>query len=172
MTSWPGPAFSPLFIGEVSSTPFCIHYDHGGHRFQSPLHRGSLFNPQVLTATDSAVASFQSPLHRGSLFNDNSTADNKRDFFTFSPLFIGEVSSTHTERIAAQPELVLSVPSSSGKSLQQEECIAAFTASEIFQSPLHRGSLFNALPSSQGRMDSKTFSPLFIGEVSSTPLAP
>ncbi len=41
----PPTAFSPLFIGEVSSTAHFVGRDCADfHPFQSPLHRGSLFN--------------------------------------------------------------------------------------------------------------------------------
>src|SRR5579875_3314436 len=134
--------FSPLFIGEITSTP----------RFFSARPRFQLF---------------QSPLHRGNHFNDG--------------LNRAVVSQTK-----------ISVPSSSGKSLQPEAVSGAEMICEPFQSPLHRGNHFNALllrekilrriisvPSSSGkslqprpeysfRYIPDNFSPLFIGEITST----
>src|SRR6266568_4190527 len=64
------------------------------------------------------IVVFQSPLHRGSLWNRRGLNPVTMAVFTFSPLFIGEVSGT--ERI-------------------HSPCMLEF----IFQSPLHRGSLWN-----------------------------
>src|SRR5271157_2391929 len=61
----------------------------------------------------------------------------------FSPLFIGEVSSILARTSAASPPITLSVPSSSGKSLQYNRDANALDGVPDFQSPLHRGSLFN-----------------------------
>src|SRR5437868_10903642 len=60
---------------------------------QSPLHRGGLFNLAVLIATTMAA-------------------------FSLNPLFIGEVSSTLRCRVLIQALLYVSIPSSSGRSLQ------------------------------------------------------
>src|SRR5271157_4614471 len=85
-----GP-FSPLFIGEVSLTR---HHGEQQPRlsvFQSPLHRGGLFNGQRV-AHHPPRHPFQSPLHRGGLFNAGDHA-------------------------GAWAIYILSVPSSSGRSL-------------------------------------------------------
>src|SRR6266704_1374851 len=61
---------------------------------------------------------FQSPLHRGSLWNKPTRKPRYTFHFSFSPLFIGEVSGTHElGRVNARLD--------------------------AFQSPLHRGSLWN-----------------------------
>ena len=110
--------------------------------FQSPLHRGILFNDVELAHIESKGMNFQSPLHRGILFNgtpsqyrginfvlsvpssSGNTLQRKRVAriitlqSAFSPLFIGEYSST-------QP------------------CGGLHESSVHFQSPLHRGILFN-----------------------------
>ena len=52
--------FSPLFIGEVSSTIVSHNLPGMLQDFQSPLPRGSLFNNAEL-AGDVAVSVFQSP---------------------------------------------------------------------------------------------------------------
>jgi len=87
--------FSPLFIGELSSTTCDYCRCKCVARFQSPLHRGTLFNdaggiavgerrlgfsPLFIGELSSTVSrspavagsnSFQSPLHRGTLFNSS-----------------------------------------------------------------------------------------------------
>src|SRR5205823_1686547 len=67
-------AFSPLFIGEGSGTfrPFVIGQD---------------------------VLDFQSPLHRGRLWNDNSYTHSCASSLAFSPLFIGEGSGTRDDSV-------------------------------------------------------------------------
>ncbi len=188
--------FSPLFIGELSSTRNAVAQHRKRGRFQSPLHRGTLFNSSncakitsgsryfsplfigELSSTDHGRAgrrltwSFQSPLHRGTLFNGSCGGGGGGGSYShFSPLFIGELSSTcHAERSEASQHLG-------------------------FQSPLHRGTLFNrhgrgfrghalnhiSVPSSSGNSlqplrtceaswigSFQDFSPLFIGELSST----
>src|SRR5579875_4100099 len=85
--------------------------------FQSPLHRGNHFNEAVGLLVSLGIE-FQSPLHRGNHFN-------------VFPLDDG----IHPHKI--------SVPSSSGKSLQ-------------------------LLYSHDGRSRDANFSPLFIGEITST----
>jgi len=61
---------------------------------------------------------FQSPLHRGTLFNGGERAVGEIIETSFSPLFIGALSSTQFD-----PEFLLDP--------------------DKFQSPLHRGTLFN-----------------------------
>ena len=84
--------FSPLFIGESSLTPARRQQPPARWLFQSPLHRGVLFNridrplldflkhfsplfigESSLTCDNGkdyrALLLFQSPLHRGVLFN-------------------------------------------------------------------------------------------------------
>ncbi len=184
--------------------------------FQSPLHRGRLFN-DATNLYLVASAAFQSPLHRGRLFNYPCTfrismvqpplsvpsSSGKAlqhapphakppSGLSFSPLFIGEGSSTSTCRSASQALSALSVPSSSGKALQPLDKNPAYMPQRNFQSPLHRGRLFNVehdldgvrnrvfqSPLHRGRLfnskvsqaipeQSPAFSPLFIGEGSST----
>src|SRR5579885_2711978 len=84
--------FSPLFIGEITSTPLMDGSDKIWIKFQSPLHRGNHFNATLLNPilpTDK----FQSPLHRGNHFNTSPDGN----------VFIAKA---------------ISVPSTSGKSLQ------------------------------------------------------
>src|SRR5437868_5667876 len=137
-----GATFNPLFIGEVFQPLRPRAFALNGVRFQSPLHRGSLFNSalnhgQHLLRSVSIPSSsgrslqqtpgdlslsfaqtFQSPLHRGGLFN----------------LFK----------------------------------VKSFLFLLVSQSPLHRGGLFNLLSGSSSKEGSACLNPLFIGEVSST----
>ncbi len=110
-------SFSPLFIGEDSSI-------------------------QSTRTHSMAYGNFQSPLHRGRLFNDVAGAE------------LGGL-------------YVLSVPSSSGKTLQWRGLRRSSLHLRTFQSPLHRGRLFNMERASFGNLPSSAFSPLFIGEDSS-----
>jgi len=160
---------------------------------------------------------FQSPLHRGMLFNTSCSTRAARHRSYFSPLFIGECSSTICAAWWVLAMSLISVPSSSGNALQRSrhckprwmttnfsplfigECSSTtqplprrMTNETEFQSPLHRGMLFNtARPLVQRRSKSFQsplhrgmlfndvlpasgphlrchFSPLFIGECSST----
>src|SRR5581483_3645300 len=134
--------FSPLFIGEYSATIEEIGDTAAGALFQSPLHRGILCNvhPIVKVWVDPAP---------------------------FSPLFIGEYSATGGSFRGIKAAERLSVPSSSGNTLQRHG------------SPRTHGQLQLSVPSSSGNtlqlqaaMDAtfgiKAFSPLFIGEYSAT----
>ena len=107
---------------------------------------------------------------------------------SFSPLFIGEVSSTpkpdrlgfgcsylsvpsssgrSLQHFDVPVEVItshmLSVPSSSGRSLQRRKEEAPRSTSHTFQSPLHRGGLFNFKKGGRMPQHLNTFSPLFIG---------
>src|SRR5579884_3369851 len=90
---------------------------------------------------------FQSPLHRGNHFNRGDIFTGMSKTLNFSPLFIGEITSTVCLKAFKTALSIISVPSSSGKSLQ----------------PHHHRSL---------RYGLLHFSPLFIGEITSTPVTP
>ncbi len=139
----PCSSFSPLFIGEVSSTLQCRRLPRGLYGLSVPSSSGKSLQPEHRTSVDSARRAFQSPLHRGSLFNNASSAVRSLMSKPFSPLFIGEVSST----------------------LERPHWLGLGT---LFQSPLHRGSLFNVTGTGVNFWTKVAFSPLFIGEVSST----
>jgi len=133
--------FSPLFIGELSSTPHAGAGKARAHAFQSPLHRGTLFNYQMSAAVGRGFV-FQSPLHRGTLFNGRRP----------NPCFCcGAVS----------------VPSSSGNSLQLNPAPAELAGCAGF-SPLFIGELSSTKASAFRVYLTPCFSPLFIGELSST----
>ena len=161
-------------------------------RFQSPLHRGRLFNRLEEFHHRLRRLGFQSPLHRGRLFNegmdfgasglspafsplfigeDSSTISSSRIMAQkprpFSPLFIGEDSSTCTSSWLRTHELDFQSPLHRGRLFNlasSDPCRLRYS----FQSPLHRGRLFNAARQSRRAQASRSFSPLFIGEDSST----
>ena len=109
--------FSPLFIGESSLTLHAIGMSRPARCNFSPLFIGesSLTQPGRRQAARSAA--FQSPLHRGVLFNRAGAATFKRSINDFSPLFIGESSLTGQTWSAWQVIDSISVPSSSGSPL-------------------------------------------------------
>jgi len=185
--------FSPLFIGELSSTHQlgCGRQRH--HRF-SPLFIGELSSTISETAFGAGHSSFQSPLHRGTLFNSDENFGLPGRPQGFSPLFIGELSSTRallrfptllssfqsplhrgTLFNAAcsgphNPRPWVSVPSSSGNSLQRRRPGSGRSGRAGF-SPLFIGELSSTLLVTSFGYGSLCFSPLFIGELSSTALA-
>ncbi len=215
---WPPPAvtFSPLFIGEGSSTNSRWIPRFASMSFQSPLHRGRVFNkrwyhwlvPSLFLSVPSSSGkglqrsprwaarcgkeSLSVPSSSGKgLQRDQRLAAQPRQE-AFSPLFIGEGSSTPVTRTFSEAAGELSVPSSSGKGLQPAPGAAgahppaAFSPLFIgegsstihiliaqrdgfaFQSPLHRGRVFNWSAIRWAAKKRSTFSPLFIGEGSST----
>src|SRR5436853_4863014 len=85
-----------------------------------------------------------------------------------NPLFIGEVSSTRVCLVPLQCGVRVSIPSSSGKSLQLALRNLERRAGCRSQSPLHRGSLFNGGEVAYYNCTVLRLNPLFIGEVSST----
>src|SRR5581483_10261928 len=111
--------FSPLFIGEYSAT-----------------NMGASIAPWVAHA-------FQSPLHRGILCNRGAVFVDPTEVVAFSPLFIGEYSATAAASLRAAESAHLSVPSSSGNTLQREPDYVLHSSPGSFQSPLHRGILCN-----------------------------
>ena len=133
--------------------------------FQSPLHRGSLWN-RLQNKNRERRGFFQSPLHRGSLWNNFSgMLPQGLDYFQ-SPLHRGSLWNPRPRHANARSNL-LSVPSSSGKSL------------ELPTSPHFERKYRLSVPSSSGKsLEPRarlilqncdlTFSPLFIGEVSGT----
>src|SRR5581483_4383360 len=111
------------------------------------------------------------PLHRGRVFNlraDRQAVVGGRRL---------SVPSSSGKGLQLDPllsvrwgQIILSVPSSSGKGLQlSRETSVTVSLSQYFQSPLHRGRVFNeGFRAKRGR-PRLPFSPLFIGEGSSTP---
>src|SRR5579883_3028370 len=85
--------FSPLFIGEITSTLNYFRFVFNHLVFQSPLHRGNHFNNSSYP-NEPALTIFQSPLHRGNHFNIYEPKGREEARRNFSPLFIGEITST------------------------------------------------------------------------------
>ncbi len=135
---------SPLHRGRVFNNLHKSPQYQGVLDFQSPLHRGRVFNVLAADAETDETATFQSPLHRGRVFNSRGAAGRPqpallsvpsssgkglqrhcrefapiRDSRAFSPLFIGEGSSTYKLMMFTRTIYHLSVPSSSGKGLQR-----------------------------------------------------
>src|SRR5581483_5440719 len=136
--------------------------------FQSPLHRGRVFNDCGERLAPFIHLSFQSPLHRGRVFNRSALCACSRESLKLS---VPSSSGKGLQPSAAwipKTRSSLSVPSSSGKGLQRR----AFTVQGVhahFQSPLHRGRVFNMTKEiDDDARENNTFSPLFIGEGSST----
>src|SRR5581483_6580743 len=83
--------------------------------------------------------------------------------------FIGEYSATIAGSKGRKRSPRLSVPSSSGNTLQHR-LLASQIAMSLFQSPLHRGILCNGYSAGGKALESAAFSPLFIREYSATRL--
>src|SRR5579884_3590608 len=136
------PDFSPLFIGEITSTRCATHQTTTILRFQSPLHRGNHFNvrlscspirnPGISVPSSSGKSlqrrrwpwrwsyrpPFQSPLHRGNHFNVRlSVKDFNKDLISV-PSSSGKSLQRRGARQSSGGNHI-SVPSSSGKSLQR-----------------------------------------------------
>ena len=209
-------SFSSLFIGKDSSTSATRCADFCDVVLSVPSSSGRTLQlgegVEVWEAEDLSVPSssgrtlqrwparhqsleslhFQFPLHREGLFNLRRLLFAGGVNMTFSSLFIGKDSSTMKKRNPAGSRLVLSVPSSSGRTLQQFSQTSCLLLNRLFQFPLHREGLFNrqtivrnsrgsslSVPSSSGRTlqpesvarrgsPTFTFSSLFIGKDSST----
>ncbi len=160
--------FSPLFIGEVSSTGTAKAGGPDNRAFQSPLHRGSLFNENMMPRnTDRASISVPSSSGK-SLQPYQRAVEEEMEFLFQSPLHRGSLFNLAGYSWLVGARNYISVPSSSGKSLQRGKPGLGLPGSCPFQSPLHRGSLFNGLFMDASGMAITYFSPLFIGEVSST----
>ncbi len=135
--------FSPLFIGELSSTNMMISRGSMPGKISVPSSSGNSLQLLRKDSKEPIQLIFQSPLHRGTLFNQKRSSPWKGCVRHFSPLFIGELSSTQSEKFLAGEE-------------------------RTFQSPLHRGTLFNVFFQALTWAHKCDFSPLFIGELSST----
>ena len=136
-------SFSPLFIGEYSSTLHSSITAPAHHDFQSPLHWGILFNTGGYVGAAETLA-LSVPSSLGNTLQQPEAPATAPKAATFSPLFIGEYSSTRRSGMFSLPPPALSVPSSLGNTLQQ------------------------VLQSACERLRKSPFSPLFIGEYSST----
>jgi len=135
-------------------------------QFQSPLHRGTLFNK--LAAKPAATpCQFQSPLHRGTLFNAGNHRSGRELHAFQSPLHRGTLFNRRQTKYL-HPLAYVSVPSSSGNSLQRFAQPAIRLPVQRF-SPLFIGELSSTKRRACFHSAWTCFSPLFIGELSSTP---
>ena len=187
-----GDPFSPLFIGEDSSTAGTTNAGALRSALSVPSSSGKTLQRFTLPAPYANSSTFfQSPLHRGRLFNlKRDEGCNRRPILSvpsssgktlqhgcgcivnfsgnaFSPLFIGEGSSTTGTWLASSPYQVLSVPSSSGKALQRFWRSHCGWRSYPF-SPLFIGEDSSTTQVRVTQDCVTPFSPLFIGEGSST----
>ena len=134
---------NPLFIGEVSSTVPLSPHPEARISVSIPSSSGKSLQLKRLVTNGHLVLESQSPLHRGSLFNKREFLRGMLKARCLNPLFIGEVSSTHGALDPVEGAVWVSIPSSSGKSLQLGSVSYPYCAGYESQSPLHRGSLFN-----------------------------
>src|SRR5579884_854492 len=87
------PDFSPLFIGEITSTRCATHQTTTILRFQSPLHRGNHFNVR-LSCSPIRNPGISVPSSSGKSLQRLGRYLNVTLQAYFSPLFIGEITST------------------------------------------------------------------------------
>ena len=112
-----------------------------GSRFQSPLHRGALFNERERRCAAWAKRYF-SPLFIGEPSSTAAGDDDVNKTYLFqSPLHRGALFNLYTPAQAIDLYSI-SVPSSSGSPLQPSQHQYSNHVTR-FQSPLHRGALFN-----------------------------
>ncbi len=163
-------AFSPLFIGEGSSTMFCCTSACARSGFQSPLHRGRVFNAHSPFFALGIVRLLSVPSSSGKGLQLIYQPRRVHQFWRLSvPSSSGKGLQQSQVSRSARRRDGLSVPSSSGKGLQQRllgwgssafhsfsplfigegsstsEMSDEFRAPMNFQSPLHRGRVFNLL---------------------------
>src|SRR5581483_4332652 len=159
---------SPLFIGEGSSTMFCCTSACARSGFQSPLHRGRVFNAHSPFFALGIVRLLSVPSSSGKGLQLIYQPRRVHQFWRLSvPSSSGKGLQQSQVSRSARRRDGLSVPSSSGKGLQQRllgwgsSAFHSFsplfigegssTASvglgkfcvPFFQSPLHRGRVFN-----------------------------
>ena len=136
-----GPHFSPLFIGELPSTQHSRSIANYGSAFQSPLHRGTPFNVPKGRRGDRRRG-ISVPSSSGNSLQPRRPSVSFVRLRHFSPLFIGELPSTH--RVGQghwyeahfSPLFIGELPSTPASTmLRGDGC--------QFQSPLHRGTPFN-----------------------------
>src|SRR5579875_1050828 len=164
----PAQNFSPLFIGEITSTIAWRERRRREEVISVPSSSGKSLQPVERSTLDSSCDSisvpsssgkslqpatwykigtwsseFQSPLHRGNHFNPCGFGFLFFLLHDFSPLFIGEITSTASRIRQLGAGFRISVPSSSGKSLQPQDESRYGRHIPAFQSPLHRGNHFN-----------------------------
>ena len=159
--------FSPLFIGEITSTKNTKGKQAKSLNF-SPLFIGEITSTRKAYSRQKRPGSFQSPLHRGNHFNLRSAALRLAPRRYFSPLFIGEITSTLQRHPHPPCSRYISVPSSSGKSLQRNETLTRMAGAMRISVPSSSGKSLQQIISDFKMPPEQNFSPLFIGEITST----
>src|SRR5579875_1358488 len=133
-----------------------------------PSSSGKSLQPAYELGVKVARIKFQSPLHRGNHFNHRVARKAPARRGDFSPLFIGEITSTggeiHPRLIVRQDFSPLFIGEITSTTPIQLDALRLL----LFQSPLHRGNHFNRISNSTTGRRFPDFSPLFIGEITST----
>ena len=157
--------FSPLFIGEFSSTCGALRRFLDEYYF-SPLFIGEFSSTSAESGHQFGHSTFQSPLHRGVLFNCQRPTDIGCEVHISVPSSSGSSLQPHLFQL---PNTVasISVPSSSGSSLQRL-CSVPLTRGRRHFSPLFIGEFSSTSSGETVGGPLAHFSPLFIGEFSST----
>src|SRR5581483_3426747 len=163
-----GISFSPLFIGEYSATK---NADPGAAAsaglFQSPLHRGILCNASPVLSSLKRGSYFQSPLHRGILCNAHAGLQPGRDPCLSVPSSSGNTLqrfSPHAVRIKKNPFSPLFIGEYSATDAPRRDAPSARGLSV----PSSSGNTLQLPPRNREKYLRSSFSPLFIGEYSAT----
>src|SRR5581483_10988590 len=136
--------------------------------FQSPLHRGRYFNCRLKRWRSSAKF-LSVPSSSGKVLQRSQQLAQENLQNPFSPLFIGEGTSTFSARRRRSARAItLSVPSSSGKVLQHSSPSLFGQGFPIPFSPLFIGEGTSTDAIALAEKTIRAFSPLFIGEGTST----
>ena len=134
--------------------------------FQSPLHRGLVFNQGKVTVNGPAIANF-SPLFIGDSCSTCAAIPTLVRSKDFSPLFIGDSCSTSSDSEGRSGFSKISVPSSSGTRVQHCTSAANLESTKHF-SPLFIGDSCSTWKFTGITRAGCDFSPLFIGDSCST----
>src|SRR5579884_144464 len=177
--------FSPLFIGEITSTPSRNGFVEPGF-ISVPSSSGKSLQP-TKSSTHFRLLSISVPSSSGKSLQHDLEFLTGEQWPDFSPLFIGEITSTRCAthqtttilrfqsplhrgnhfnvRLSCSPirNPGISVPSSSGKSLQRRRWPWRWSYRPPFQSPLHRGNHFNSAVAFSAPVVFKFQSPLHRG---------
>ena len=137
--------FSPLFIGEVSSTRLQVAASADARTLSVPSSSGKSLQRVQRPGGDRIGSSF-SPLFIGEVSSTSNRESEVRPIFLSVPSSSGKCLFNAARSRAHSPRaIVLSVPSSSGRSLQRmHRSLPPAASAHTFQSPLHRGCLFDS----------------------------
>ena len=131
-----------------------------------PSSSGKSLQPEAVSGAEMIFETFQSPLHRGNHFNDRYRVGVIEGLLFQSPLHRGN----HFNAVLLREKIlrrIISVPSSSGKSLQPRPEYSFRYIPDNF-SPLFIGEITSTTTLMPFCCGSANFSPLFIGEITST----